>query len=240
MKAILPGLLFLVFAHGCANAPVSDKTAQAAYEAMESHLLSAGVLRVNYEVEARGAVAAKLAGDLVMQKPALAAINASGVFAGAEVAPVFVSDGTGTRGGVGPEFFEHDIPTDLREGVLIGLMRMGILHNLAVLTQNMPPEGTDGGVREWLVVNGFGWQSSTRKSGTRELRGISFVIEVGGEPAGDVVIWYDPESGLPVEREQVVHFDNGDMHVSERYVVETEGIVGPCRFDLDAVGSTAN
>ena len=98
-------------------------------------MLSAPVLRVDYAIEARGAVAANIAGDLVMQKPALAAIDASGVFAGSEVAPVLVSNGTRMRGGNAPNYFAQALPENLREGLLIGLMRMGILHNLANLTQ---------------------------------------------------------------------------------------------------------
>ena len=238
MKALLPGLLFLVCVSGCANRPVNDKSAQAAFQAIEGRLLSASVLRVDYEVEARGAVAANITGDLVMQKPMLAAVNASGDFAGADVAPMLVSDGERMRGGVAPDYFEQEQPPDLRDGMLIGLLRMGILHNLATLTQGSPPEGTDGRVRKWVKAKGFGWRPETRSSQGSQLRGISFMLEVGGEPAGDVVLWYDEVSGLPVEREQVVHFDNGDMHVSERYAVEIDRVVGPCRFDLDSIALT--
>ena len=94
-------------------------------------------------------------------------------------------------------------------------------------------------MQEWVVANGFGWQPATRRVGDVELRGIGFLIEVGGEPAGDVVLWYDPVSGLPVEREQVVHFDGGDMQVSEHYTIEIDGVIGPCRFDLKTIPAAA-
>lgn len=240
MRSLGFAFLFLVLTVGCASAPVNDKSARAAFQQIENHLLSAGVLRVDYQIEARGAVTAKLDGDLVMQKPALAAINASGRFAGADVAPVLVSDGKRMRGGVAPHYFDGELAADLRGGLLVGLMRMGILHNLAKLASGAAPDATDGGVRKWVAAKGFEWVSSSRSSFGNDLRGIRFSIVVGGEPAGDAVLWYDPQTGLPVEREQVVHFDAGDMHVNERYEIETDGMIGPCRFDLDAVPSPAH
>lgn len=232
MKVLFNGLLALMVLQGCASTPAGDKSAQKAYMAIEDKLMSTPVLRVDYEIEAHGLISADIDGDLVMQKPDLAAISANGVFISGDVAPTLIADGKKMRGGNALPYFDHAVPEDLRTGLLIGLMRMGILHNLATLSQGLPPEGTDGDVREWVVAQDFQWQTLSRQSGDVELRGIGFSIYVDGEPAGDVVLWYDPISGLPVERVQVVHFPSGDMYVNERYTIETDGMIGPCRFDL--------
>ncbi|MDH3647476.1 MAG: hypothetical protein OER80_11955 [Gammaproteobacteria bacterium] len=218
---------------GCAGL-VNDKEAEAAYRDIENRMLSASVLRVNYEIEASGAVTANLAGDLVTQKPEMAAISANGVFNHNVVQPRLVSDGVRMRGGIEADSFEEGLPVDLRAGLLLGMTRMGILHNLAMLAHGAPPQGTDGNVRDWVQAKAFAWQTATHPK-TAALRGIGFELEVSGEPSGTVVLWYDPATGLPVEREQLVRFETGDMSVVERYSIETDGMIGPCRFDLDSI-----
>lgn len=228
-------IVLLALLSGCAGVPAGDDSARTAFAEIEAAVLATRVLRVNYEIEARGAIEASQTGDLVLQKPAMAAIDSAGVFAGAAVRPQLVSDGIRLRGGAEPKFFERPLPADLHSGLLLGLTRMGVLHNLAMLTQGAPPDGTDGAVREWVVPGAFVWQAQSRRIDGVAVRGIGFDIAVGGRPAGKAVLWYDPESRLPVAREQLVRFDSGDMRVIERYEIETDGMIGPCRFDLDTV-----
>ncbi len=232
-------ILIVVLAAGCATAPgaPADNSAAQAFEHLEQNLLEAAVLRVNYTVQARGAVEAELSGDLVMQKPALAALSAEGSFAGGPVAPELVVDGARMRGRARPQQdgFEAAQPADLRNGMLLGLMRMGILHNIAMLSGNLPPDATSGNVRDWVIASNFAWQPGNRTIDGVPVRGIGFDLTVGGVASGTVVLWYDPASDLPVAREQRVGFEKGEMKVIERYAVETGGIIGPCRFDLDTI-----
>ncbi len=57
--------------------------------------------------------------------------------------------------GSGPELAKGDVPPHLREALLVGLTRMGILHNLACLTGNAAPDHADGGVEAWVTVGSF-------------------------------------------------------------------------------------
>ena len=217
---------------GCATTK-TDPAAEAALAEIEQRLLDASVLRIDYVVEATGAVDALLHGDLVVQKPALAAIAAHGLFAGSDADLRLVSDGARVVGGNGANRFAQPLPEALREGMLIGLVRMGVLHNLAVLSSGAPPEAVDGSVRDWVEAHGFAWFDTNAKT-----RGISFSIDVNDQPAGEVRLWIDNVSALPVRREQLVRFDNGDMKVIETYVIEMDGMIGPCRFDPGTIALT--
>jgi hypothetical protein len=116
--------------------------------------------------------------------------------------------------GNGPDRSSASTPLYLSEALLIGMTRMGLLHNLANLVGDAPPDGGDGGVREWGVVDSFG--SGEPAGPSTDMETISFAITVAGTPSGSASLELDPE-GYPVERRQVVSFPGGEMRVVERY-----------------------
>jgi hypothetical protein len=59
-----------------------------------------------------------------------------------------------------------------------------------------------------------GFFRSARRSVLTALR---FVIYVSWERVAEATLWLDPDSGLPVRREQVVAFPGGSMRVIESY-----------------------
>ncbi|MBT8132644.1 MAG: hypothetical protein KJO35_10275, partial [Gammaproteobacteria bacterium] len=186
-----------------------------------------------YDIAASGAIGAVFNGDLVTQMPGLMALRAEGVFAGDKVTPVMISDGEFFRLSNGGGAIEEPASTDFRAGILLGLLRMGILHNLANLSVATAPDGIDGKVRQWVQVNSFSWHKPVTTGETGAA--IGFDLQVGGKPAGRVVLWYDQATHLPLKREQVVHFETGEMRVVEQYRIETDGMIGPCRFDRDGI-----
>lgn len=226
LRIVLP---IVLLATGCAGTPANDESAEAAFAALEAQLLDAAVLRVDYVVTAEGAIGASLSGDLVTQKPSLAALRAHGDFAGESKLMQLSADGVQMRGGSGAATFSSAVPAALHEGLLLGLLRMGVLHNLAMLSAGAPPDATDGGVRDWVVPSAFAWLDSGPGDNAVE-RGLAFELSVNGSPAGEVRLWFDSVRNLPLRREQIVHFEHGDMRVTEHYDIETGGIVGPCRF----------
>jgi hypothetical protein len=107
----------------------------------------------------------------------------------------------------------------LKEALLLGLTRMGLLHNLARLTANAPPDHADVGVREWVTLSSF---ASDRTDPVNApipetfRHGISFELTVAEQRAGSAVLEIDAH-GRPVIRRQTVEFPAGRMRVVERY-----------------------
>ncbi len=91
---------------------------------------------------------------------------------------------------------------------------MGLLHNLAMLTGGASPDHGGEGVKDWVQVEKLRW--GTRNDPETERSSLEFDLIVGGQPSGAVVLWLNA-AGLPVEREQVTRFPQGDMLVTEIY-----------------------
>ena len=96
---------------------------------------------------------------------------------------------------------------ELRESLILGLTRMGLLHNLAKLFSAAGPDHREGGVAEWVQVVDI----YAQRDGTLSMR-----LMVADEDGGEAVLRLDRE-GLPVLRTQTVEFPSGAMKVTERY-----------------------
>lgn len=229
--------LFSLLVAACANGPgrADDAQARATFDRIETALLDASVLRVDYSIKAAGALSAALEGDLVAQQPARASVRAAGTFAGAATDLRFVADGKRMRGGSAQQSFDEPVPVALHEGLLVGLLRMGVLHNLAVLSGGARPDWTDGSIRDHVVAHSFAFGRDQTQD--ESVASIAYALDVNGSPAGEVKLWYDTARHLPLRREQVVHFEAGDMRVEEMYRIEVDGMIGPCRFDVAALDS---
>jgi hypothetical protein len=94
----------------------------------------------------------------------------------------------------------------LRDALLLGFSRIGVLHNLVKISRGDQPD-TSGDLRKQLEPHDF-----AKASG-----GVAFKLRVQGHEMGDVTLALDPKTHLPTQRTQVVHFPNGDMHVTEAY-----------------------
>jgi len=200
-------------------APTADARSQ--FEALEERLLGAETVRITFAIEAEGSNTANVRGILELGPGGKAKLDASGSFAGQAGEAHFVSDGRTMKGESGGKRFELATGAALHESILIGLIRMGLLHNIAVLWGGRPPDRAEGGIREWVVASEHHDASSEGKPA------IAFTIVVQGTPMGETTLVLDA-AGLPAERTQVVHFPNGDMRVVERYeAVEVIGGAAP-------------
>lgn len=186
----------------------------ARYASVEQRLLDAESVSLAFHVTSEGAFAADLEGTLHTSADRTELI-ATGTFGGGPVDVGLQADGTGYRFGSATAPTNAPRPAALEEALLVGLMRMGVLHNLAMLTAGQGADHAEGGVREWVVVDGFA------DAATGD--GVRFDITVAGIPSGSATLLLD-ERGLPRERTQVVQFPSGEMRVVERYTrVETTG-----------------
>lgn len=214
-KPLFPALL-LAGAGACASVASAEAADPAAvFEALEERLLGAQLVRVGFTITSGGAVNSSLSGTLEVEAPNEVRLAAAGTFEGADVELRLASNGRQMEGGSSGGLFSLETPTYLGEGVLLGLTRMGLLHNLAMLSGGAPPQGTDGKAREWVQVSGFAAGATADQGGPA--RPISFAIAVDGKPAARATLWLDEVGGLPRMREQVVLFGEEEMQVLEEY-----------------------
>jgi hypothetical protein len=186
-----------------------SETPEVTFRVLEERLLTAQVVQLVFHVTAVGAISADIRGTLDMEIKAGILLKANGTFAGDSVDLELKADNDQMAFGNRPDLKVTDTPSELRQALLIGLTRMGILHNLARLTGNALPDHAEGGVRDWVVVDSF---TEDPQHGSA----ISFTLIVAGEPAGSAILEIGPD-GQPVKRHQTVHFPTGEMRVVEQY-----------------------
>jgi hypothetical protein len=199
----------------------SPASLEHALEDIEAALIDRDI-QLRFAVEATGAVQARLVGE-VRTKGDWLAIAARGSFAGQNVELALEGDGERLFGTSGAARLDIAQPAELEDAVVVGLTRMGILHNLAVLVSARPPDHADGGVREWAQVKDVVAEARvTPEALSEEAKALapavmSFGIVVAGRDTGEATLWWDPQTSLPVERHQIVRFPAGEMHVRETY-----------------------
>jgi hypothetical protein len=202
-------------------APVVEPEPDPAHtlEAIESAVLD-GDRSVRFTVVATGALEVKMQG-LLMVSADRVSLQSRGSFGDQVVELTMTADGERMRGGgPGPKFDLPEAPA-LREALLIGLVRMGVLHNLAVMLGGRPPDHADGGVRQWVVADDPRLAVARGMEAPAEISSenvVSFDLTVADQPSGSASVWFDARSGLPVGRQQIVDFPDGRMQVSETYM----------------------
>ncbi len=171
----------------------------AAFATLEDRLLHAARVEVAVAVSASGAAQAELTGTIVVEPQLEASIVIDGSFDGNEIEARWASSAAAA--------IDTPAPT-WAEGILLGLTRMGVLHNWARLVAGADP---DTGLGDVLEATDLAW-----KDGAPATRTLTFQIVFDGAPVGDVELTLD-EAGLPRHRAQLVHFPDGDMRVVEAY-----------------------
>ena len=209
---------FILLVPGCGPAETSEQDSDrngpgAEFSVLEDRLLKAGTVRFNFHVTAEGVVEADLRGALDITQGGGIQLTGSGHFGRQPVDLLLRSDEEQYEFGNGANRTTAPRPAHLKEALLIGLTRMGILHNLARLTSATSPDHADGGVREWVVVGSFAVDAADSAA-------TSFEMTVAGERAGSASLEID-SLGRPVARRQTVQFPSGEMRVVERYSAVT-------------------
>lgn len=185
---------------------------------LEQRLLGAHSIELTYQLIAEGAITANLSGTLSIRRGNVLSLRSTGTFAGQPFAIHLTSDGISMEGGFQADVdaFSQDTPGGLNVAVIIGATRMGLLHNHARLTGGLPPDHADDDVHAWVQVSEF---TRNQIDGVEAINAypITFQLSVDGQPSGQATLWLDPETGLPLQRNQMVHFEFGDMLVTEIY-----------------------
>jgi len=212
-----------VFA-ACASGPRAlpeRLTPEARLAQAEDVLLTAKNVSGTFEIESKGENAAKLTGTLRLYDGNALHLQSEGTFKGEGVQVLIDSrDAGGTNRTItrGAQVNAHrDLPaTRLREAVSLGLLRMGLLHNLATVSLDQPVDHESGGFGDYVKPIAPKDGHSDNVNG-ESCRRVDFGIEVGGRQVGDASVCVSDLTGLPLHRRQTVHFPKGDMVVSETF-----------------------
>lgn len=213
-------MLLLFLAGGLAGQGQAEErapTLESRFQALEAYLLQQPY-RLRFAIGSSGAFSAALNGTLEMRADNTIHLTATGHFGDAPVTLTLDSDGKTLRGGNGEKTFEMPAPAHLREALVIGLTRMGLLHNLARLVAGKAPDHMAGGVREWVRVSNMQHRLPLAADAPPDDI-FMFDIEVADQPAGTARLVVDATTRLPRERTQTVEFETGSMKVTERYRV---------------------
>ena len=217
MRAALLALVLL--GAGCASHPPWPPDADAALAAIEARMLAAPTARVDYRITADGAFAAEFDGTLGLGVRDRTLLIGNGSFGGVPQRLLLTAEDGAMRGLlVDSVAFETTTPPALREALLLGLTRMGLLHNLARLTAGRPPDPAEAGVAGWIEAHSATWGPTEAIAG-RQAKALTFTLRIAGTNAADVTLWLDAETGWPAGRDQTVAFPGGTMTVTERYGV---------------------
>lgn len=204
----------LMLALGCGPAeqpksPPSPVDPAAAFTALEDRLLEADTVRFDFHVRAQGALEIDLQGVLDIVRADHIRLAASGEFAGRPADLLLLAEGEEMELGDKTNRTSAARPTHLKEAIVVGLTRMGILHNLARLMEAGAPDHAEGGVGEWVTVDSFATAAD-------ESHALSFDLTVAGQRSGSARLKIDTE-GRPSVRHQTVQFPSGEMRVVETY-----------------------
>lgn len=182
---------------------------------LESRLLQAPSISMQFYITSLGVREANLTGRVSLSSDGHTSIEVAGVIGGAKVEARLTADSTSLLISNNGEITETATPESLREAIIVGLTRMGLMHNLARLARSESPDHADGGVRDWVTYE-LVTDETVPKA---EIMGkpLGFDITVLGEASGRAWLWLDRGTGLPVVRRQTVTFDDGEMVVVEHY-----------------------
>lgn len=177
----------------------------AAFGGLEEQLGAARRVEITTQIQSVGYFQADLTATYDVEREFKVSIAVEGTVAGNPVSAKWTS---------------HDIrddrDTDIQspvwaDAVLIGITRMGALHNLARILEKQDPDHGNGDVRTWVEVDQIVWKGDEPRTQTLE-----FDIIVSGIPSAEGELTLDTR-GLPLRREQLVSFDGVAMRVVEHY-----------------------
>lgn len=190
--------------------PEPEKTPETVFSELERRLAQRP-LRLRFEATSEGAFEAAMTGELAIADEV--ELSVTGRFGELAVDSRLWTQGDRLRAGPrGAPTLDVPRPPELEAALVIGLVRMGVLHNVARLVAGAPPDHGDGGVTDW--VQAIDLAHATPPDGAGD--GLRFGLVVAGQPSGSAALWLDAH-GLPRWREQTVEFPGGQMRVVERY-----------------------
>jgi hypothetical protein len=196
----------------------ADQVGERTLAALEQRLLAAGAVRFLVEIRNEGLNPADLKGEFDVRQGNRTFVRATGTFRGAPLEVTMKSDPVQLDGKANGAGFTAATPSQLSDSLIVKLVRMGVLHTVAVLSEKRAPDLAGGEVRRTLETRNAHRGGADKMIDGRIARPIAFTVVFGGQEVGQATLWLDLTSGFPVQREQTVRLgDAGEMKLVERY-----------------------
>jgi len=187
---------------------------------------------VEYDISSEGSIPSSVQGMLTVATGNRAHMSPAGTFMDMPIDLAIVSDGSRLSIRRDSTIVEGATPAFLNEAIVIGLTRMGHLHNIAVLTGGLLPDHSDGGAADWVRPANFARSDSVASPDPTWVT-VAFDIFIADRNVAHATLWLDPATGLPAGRAQTVYFPSGAMRARETYSkFSVDGEVPPERFEL--------
>lgn len=185
-------VLFALFAAACASTP--SATPEQRIAAVEHRLDTASQWSMAFTTMTTGAVESHFTGTMNVLPRNFASIDADGFLRGQ---PAHVRwDASGS-------------PSQVSHALSIGIVRLGVSHNLATLAGGAKTiDNAEGGIDEALKMANLAWDAKDHK--------FTYHIVVNGQDVGTGSLRVG-RGDMPRSRVLDVKFPNGMMHVEEHY-----------------------
>jgi hypothetical protein len=188
-------------------------TAEQKFEDVEALLARAGRFDLKAHVVSSGAVTSDLNADVGVANSGIVAIRMRGTLEGKPDNVVLRTDGVVTMVTKDGEDTRLQPGHGMREAVQLGFVRVGLWHNLMLLSRGVQPEHHQGGIKQWADVGNIHFATSTQKA----LTGLTFDVLIEGKKVGTATLWIDDASKMPVKREQTLVLDGKKVQTVEDY-----------------------
>lgn len=185
-------VVLALFAAACASTPSATPAQRIA--AVEGRLDKASQWSMAFTTTTTGAVTSRFTGTINVLPHNFASIDADGFLRGQPVHIRFDASGS---------------PSQVSHALSIGVVRLGITHDLATLAGGAKTiDNAEGGIDQALKMENLAWDASAKK--------FTYEIFVNGADAGKGELRVG-RGDMPRSRTLDVKFPNGIMHVEERY-----------------------
>lgn len=214
--------VLLLVGAGCAAGPRPVPQGVTAAERLafsEAATLAAKAV-ATFQIDSQGAHTSHFTGTLELTGTNALTLVAEGTFDQQPVRLEFDSmkgdiDRTVTKGAVASA--QHNLAQPaLNEAVVIGLVRRGLLHSLAMLVADQMVSKAAGGVREELQALDPR-DGGPDTSGGEACHRVDSTLQVGGQSMARTSLCVADATGLPLQRSITVQFPDGQMTATERF-----------------------
>ncbi len=191
----------------------ATESAEQRFRDFEALLTRAGRFDVKAHVVSTGIIASDLTADVGVANEGIVVIRMKGTFNGKPDDVVLRTDGIVTMIGRDGEQTRLQPGRSMRQAVQLGFARVGLWHNLMLLSHGTQPEHNEGGILQWTDVANVRYASPAKKGQT----GLTFDVVIEGKPLGQATLWFDDTSKMPVRREQALTIDGKTIRTVEDY-----------------------